>query len=337
MDDAKVSVLIVNFNAGERLRKCIDHLLNQSFQDFDIIILDNASADGSADGVESLSDKINLIKSPTNLGFAAGNNLAVKSAKGEWLAFLNPDAYPDPDWLEQLMIGTQNYPWADAFGSVQLNAIDRNILDGVGDVYHVFGVPWRGGFGQAADIVLNDGECFTPCAAAALYKRQVFIDLSGFDERFFCYGEDVDLGFRLRLAGGRAVQIADAIVAHEGSAVSGRHSDFTIYHGHRNRIWTWFKNMPLIMMIGFLPGHVLVNLYLGVRSFKVGLHKAYWRAMMDGYKGLGPILKSRKQIHQNRKTGMRDLAKAMTWSPVKISKRSIDLKPLYRGKLSHKK
>lgn len=324
-----VTIIIINYNSGDRLAKCLAHLARQTFTNFEVIVLDNASKDASMNAATSWdAHACTLIHSETNLGFAAGNNCAAKTARGDWLAFLNPDAYAAPDWLEMLIEATRTYGWADAFGSTQIDALKPDQLDGVGDVYHAFGVPYRGGFGHPSTDIPPDGECFSPCAAAMLIKRDVFETLHGFDERYFCYGEDVDLGFRLRLSGGRCVQIANAIVHHEGSAISGRYSDFTVYHGNRNRVWGWFKNMPLILIIALLPFHLLVNVYLLLRSFSVGIGKPFWRAMVDGYGGLPPIMKARREHVSPSRASLGSIVSALTWSPIKVSRRAADLKPI---------
>jgi len=324
-----ISILIVNYNAGERLSKCLSHIEEQSFRDFEVFLLDNASTDNSLEYLETYSFPMTIIKSEHNLGFAAGNNRAAKNARGKWIAFLNPDAYANSDWLQKLVAATRKYPNVDAFGSTQINALEPDKLDGAGDVYHAFGVAYRGLFGAPIHQLPGDGECFSPCAAAALYRRRTFEDLGGFDEDFYCYGEDVDLGFRLRLKGGRAIQIADAVVHHEGSAISGRYTDFTVYHGNRNRIWGYFKNMPLALLLLTLPFHVMANFYLLVRSASVGIGKPYWRALKDGYCGLGPILKKRQYIQRQYIVRIGDIARALTWSITKVSRREADLKKIH--------
>ncbi|HBS33707.1 MAG TPA: glycosyltransferase family 2 protein, partial [Parvularcula sp.] len=145
-------------------------------------------------------------------------------------------------------------------------------------------------------LLPGDGECFAPCAAAAMYRARVFADLGGFEERFFCYGEDVDLGFRLRLAGGRAVQVRAARVLHEGSGVSGRYSDFTVYHGNRNRIWMTYRNMPALLYWPLVPLRLLADAYLCLRAFTVGTGRAYARAVLDGYGGLPALANDRRRL-----------------------------------------
>ena len=323
-----VTVIIVNFNSGSRLSRCLDCLDAQTYRDFDVIVVDNGSEDGSASAARRPG--VNLIEAGANLGFAAGNNLAARDARGAWLALLNPDAYPREDWLERLHAATVRYPQADAFGSTQLDAADPQRIDGAGDVFHAFGVPYRGHHGWPVETLPEEGECFSPCAAAALYRRSVFEQLGGFDERFFCYGEDVDLGFRLRLAGGRAIQIRDAVVLHEGSGVSGRYSDFTVYHGNRNKIWATYKSMPAALFWPLLPLQVAVNLYLLARSWTVGIGPAYWRALRDGVSRLGEFRNDRRAAQKSRKARFSDIAGALTYAPWKVSRREADLKKIRR-------
>lgn len=326
-----LSVIVVNYNSGARLVRCLEHLSRQTVRDFEVIIVDNASSDGSLDAALSAAPAPlapRAIRSETNAGFAAANNLAAREARGDWLVFLNPDAYPETDWLSALVSASERYPWADAFGSTQLNAADPSIIDGAGDVVHILGIPYRGHFGWPADQLPDDGECFAPCAAAAMYRARIFLSLGGFEERFFCYGEDVDLGFRLRLAGGRAVQVKAARVLHEGSGVSGRYSDFTVYHGNRNRIWMTYRNMPAALYWPFAPLRLLADAYLCLRAFTVGTGRAYVRAVLDGYGGLPALSNDRRRLQKTRKAGAGEIARALTWSPFKVSRREAALRPI---------
>lgn len=328
-----VSVIIVNYNSGARLSRCLDQLARQIYRDFEVIIIDNASTDGSLDAALAQSEAVmpaRVIRSEENIGFAAANNRAAQGARGDWLAFLNPDAYAERDWLSALISAANRYPWADAFGSTQLMADSPDVIDGAGDVYHILGVGYRGGYGHDAARTPDDGECFAPCAAAALYRRAAFERLGGFDERFFCYGEDVDLGFRLRLAGGHAVQVRDARVLHEGSGVTGRYSPFTVYHGNRNRIWLTYKNTPGLFYWTLLPLRLVFDLYLYVRSFSIGVGGAYRRAMIDGYRGLYQFKDDRRTIQAGRNLTLAGFAAAATWSPFALTERRIVLRPLGR-------
>lgn len=323
-----VSVIIVNYNSGDRLRRCLAALSRQTYADFEVIVIDNASSDSSIESAKTANIDFKLIGSECNLGFAAGNNQAVQRAQGQWLAFLNPDAYAAPDWLAALVEASERYPWADAFGSTQINADDTSLLDGAGDVYHPFGAVYRGHYNWPVDALPEEGECFSPCAAAALYNRNVFEALGGFEESFFCYCEDIDLGYRLRLTGGRAVQVPHAKVMHEGSGVTGKRSDFTIYHGHRNRIWTYYRCMPMLLLIPTAPFHIILNLYLLARFALEGQARPYLKALKDAMMGLSGQNASRRRIQQTRKTDLATLAQSMTWSFLKIARKEADIRPI---------
>jgi len=323
-----ISVIIVNYNSGDRLKRCLDCLAVQTLTPAEIIVIDNASSDESMENASRANVVFRKIDAGSNLGFAVANNVAVKEAEAPWVAFLNPDAYAAPEWLASVAAGISNYPWADAFGSLQIDYSDETTLDGAGDVYFFAGIPYRGHFGWPRETAPADGECFAPCAAAAIYRRSVFETLGGFEESFFCYGEDVDLGFRLRLAGKRAVQLSQAIVRHEGSGITGRRSEFTTYHGHRNRIWTYVRNMPAPILIISLPVHFLVNLYLAVRFSVNGQLRPYLRAVKDAVLGLSAQWKARKKIQLLRQASTGDIAKALSWSPVRVARRQEDLKPI---------
>ncbi|MGF1543499.1 MAG: glycosyltransferase family 2 protein [Parvularculaceae bacterium] len=222
----------------------------------------------------------------------------------------------------------KRYPSVDAFGSLQVDAADPTRLDGVGDAYFFAGAPYRGGFGEKRSADIPDGECFAPCAAAAFYRRETFAALGGFTEHFFCYGEDVDLGFRLRLAGGRCVQLNRAVVAHEGSGVTGRRSGFTMYHGHRNRIWTYVRNMPGPIFWPGLPFHLLVNAYLLLRFAPRNEAGPYLRALRDAVRAAPREWRARREIQAARVASVAAIARALTWSPLKLAGKRPDLRPL---------
>lgn len=296
-----MTVVIVNWNSGKMLAECLQHLELQTVQPQAVLVVDNDSSDDSllvAEGVPGLT----LLRMPENLGFAAANNYAIERCNTEFVALLNPDAFPAPDWLERLLAAAQAYPQGAAFGSRQLCQADSRLLDGTGDVYHISGAVWRGRYGQhqeKSDLVAR--RIFSACAAAVLYRRQPVMDVGGFDADYFCYVEDVDLGFRLRLAGWEARYVPDAVVRHVGAASSGgQHSDFAVYHGHRNLVWTFIKNMPGVLFWIMLPGHLLLNLIAVLYFCLRGQGKVIMRAKLGAIKGLGGAWRKRKSIQALR-------------------------------------
>ena len=200
---------------------------------------------------------------------------------------------------------------------------EPDVLDGVGDVWHVAGVAWRARLGRPVADTPPEGEVFGPCAAAALYRREPFMALGGYDERFFCYCEDLDLAYRLRLAGWQSVQVPDAVVRHAGSGISGRTSDFTLFHGHRNRVWTYVKNTPGPWMWLLLPYHLAYDALMTYSSRKAGHGWVVWRAHVAALKGIGPVLADRRRVQKARKAPIADLFRAMAWSPKAPMRRDV--------------
>lgn len=323
---SKVSIIIVNYNAGAYLKRCIECVIAQSFHDFDVIIIDNASTDNSLSELP-IDSRIHIIKQESNLGFAAANNVAANYSQAPWIACLNPDAYPAKEWLQQLMFATIRFPKIPAFGSTQIRADEPSTLDGAGDVYHFTGIPYRGHYGSPLSKLPATGETFAPCAAAALYNRAVFMEIGGFDEDFFCYCEDVDLGFRLRLKGYQSLQIQEAVVYHVGSAITGLKSDFQMYHGVRNRIWLWVKNMPGILMLVSFPGFVGIHILLFGQAVSQKKGAVMARALRDALLGIKPVWQSRLRIQSTRSISSFTLAKAFTWSMLKLKHRQADIRP----------
>lgn len=299
----KVSVIIVNWNGAQFLERCLSALAAQTVRPCEIILLDNASADGSLEIARRFSG-VRLLALKENTGFARGNNLAIEaaSAEAEWIALINPDAFAEPGWLEALLAATKRNPDYDVFSSKLLNAADPQLLDGAGDAYHMSGLVRRIG----KDMPVRSGpeneiEVFSPCAAAAMYRRAALSKVGGFDETYFCYVEDVDLGFRLRLAGYRCLYVPKSAAHHVGSGTTGgQHSDFAAYHGHRNLVWTFIKDMPGLLFWVLLPLHLLLNFASVFWLTLRGQGGVVLRAKRDALRGLPGVWRKRREIQQNR-------------------------------------
>ena len=314
-----VRVVIVNYNAGPWLAATLDGLARQTEPNFEVVIVDNASSDGSADG--ALPDgRFRLLRAGTNLGFAAASNLGGRGAATPWLAMLNPDAIPDQNWLAVLKQATLLYSEAVMFGSTQVDASDPTILDGGGDNYSIYGLAWRGGHGGPVDAVNGDVRVFSPCAAAALYRRDVFEALGGFEESFFCYLEDVDLGFRINLEGHQAIQLASARVRHVGSATSGRTSRFSLYHGLRNSVYVAVRCVPFPVVLLALPLMVFSQVWIGIRTKSLPLRM---EAVRDGLRAMPALLRQRKQVQKRRRITLGEFCRLLVWSPRTVNRLAI--------------
>lgn len=322
------SVIIVNYNGGAYLQAAVDSLKTQTLQDFELIVIDNASTDGSPDTLDlSGIAQARLIKNSDNVGFAVANNQAANLARGQWLVLLNPDATASANWLEKLQAASRRHAGCRVFASTQYCLDDPDMLDGVGDAYLIFGIPWRGGFGHPVSRLPDTGLCFSPCGAAAMYDRDLFLRIGGFDERFFCYCEDVDIGFRLQLEGEPCVFVREAAIHHAGSAISGRRSPFSSYHGTRNRIWTYFKNMPPALLLLTLPAHLLISVYLILRSAMIGCFKPTLRGTWHGFRSALSVRASSQWKIRNPKVSVWALSRTMAWNPFTMNRRLPHVRP----------
>lgn len=272
-----------------------------------------------------LDDRFVVMEMGENLGFAVANNRAVDRANADWIALLNPDAFAKADWLEKGLAARGLLPKTAMVGSTQILALEPEKFDGLGDEYHAFGVAWRAGFGMPVTDI-QTRETFGPCGAGAFYDRKVFQALGGFDESFFCYHEDVDLAFRMRLAGYRCVQSAETVIDHVSSAISGRASDFAVYYGTRNRIWTFFNNMPWPLLVFLAVPHVLSNLaFLTVSVFRKGRFKPTFRGMRHGFF----TQPASRPTRVKREAKLTDILFAMGWNPLKVVRRAcVQTRPL---------
>ncbi|KAA5605137.1 glycosyltransferase family 2 protein [Roseospira marina] len=319
-----VSVLMVSHDSQALARRAFDHLAVQDRDDFEVILVENGrgGADWAYAEAERRAFPITVLHPGANLGFAAGNNLAAEYARGGWLALLNPDAYPDPDWLSALLAAAARHPAGTAFGSVQLDAGHPSRLDGIGDCWCPAGLAWRGGYRAPVETAPPaDVGVFGPCAAAALWSRADFDALGGFEARFFCYMEDVDLALRHRLRGGRCVTVAAARVRHVGSASTARRHAFNVYHDRRNALWTVVRTTPAVWFWPLVPLQIAAHALMLARAARHGLFRDAFRGLRDGLAGLGGptgVWAQRQRIQAERTVSLRNLARALTWSPLAL-------------------
>ena len=300
------TIIIINWNSWRLLEDCLEALCRQTFPHFQVVVADNSCDGPIPAAISSRFTGVTIIQNRHNYGFAAGNNRVLFDlVNTKWTVCLNPDTQPDPQWLEQLVESAEQNPEFTFFGSRLYFLDNHQFIDGDGDRYHISGMAWRDAHGwpRRRRPSLASREVFSPCAAAAMYRTDILKELGAFDEDYFCYFEDVDLGFRLQLAGHRCLQVPSAVVYHKGSATSGGpKNDFAVYHGHRNLIWTFFKNMPGVLLWLFLPLHLALNLATLVFFTLRGQGRIILKAKIDALKGLPKVLKKRKAA-KRYKTG----------------------------------
>jgi GT2 family glycosyltransferase len=315
----EIAIVIVNYHSAAFLRRCLEAVAAQTCIPGEVLIVNNGDVEGALDFVSDLYPNYRVVEQ-LNIGFAAGNNLALSLlADYEWLALLNPDAYPEPDWLESLGQCVNLHPDVAVVSCELLQAANPEVLDGCGDCYHVSGLAWRDQHGKRVAVDPPEyREVFSACCAAALFRRSALDAVGGFDESFFCYFEDIDLGFRLRLQGFTCIHSSQAVVRHVGSVSSGgAQSDFALYHGHRNLVWTFVKNMPGLLFWLLLPMHIALNVFEIVWFSIQGRAGIIWRAKIDAVRDLPRVWRQRGQVQRFRAASSATILKSMSLWPLK--------------------
>jgi len=324
-----VSVVVVVYESGPTLAECLESLRAQTFRDYEVLLVDNASSDRTAQAAAKADPATRLIENPENLGFAAAVNQGARAAKGRWLALLNPDAFAEPGWLAALVAAARANPSVHCFTSRQLMADDPGKLDGLGDVMALAGYPFRGGYTHPDPGAIAPGWVFSACGGAMMIDRDLFLRLGGFDERLFCYCEDVDLGYRLRLVGEPTLLVPDAVVRHVGSAsTGGRRSDFAVFHGTRNRFWVFVKDTPTVLFWLTLPLHIAATAVLFARHATRGEIATPVRGLASAIKNIRVALDARREAQATRTASAWEIARAMTWNPLDLLLRRAFVQPI---------
>lgn len=315
-----VSVIVVNHNRAQLLTECLGSLQSQDYPRLEILAVDNASSDDSRQAVQSLGDRrIRLVALSENRGFAGGNNAGFRQAGGEYLALLNNDAQADPGWVSALVDALEGSPSSGMAASKILFQGTR-IIDKAGHLIHPDGQNRGRGTGETDQGQFDESEeALFPDGCAALYRRRLIEQTGGFDEDFFAYADDADLGLRARWLGWGCIYVPNALVHHRHSSTSGRFSPRKIYWVERNRHWLAVKNLPLPLLL-ISPLHTANrwawNLWAAIRgrgaagSFRreassVQLARVVLRAAWDGLKGTPRMWRKRTQLRRRRQLSNR--------------------------------
>src|SRR3989454_10948858 len=248
MDNSPLaSVIILNYNGEKYISQCVKSVLKSDYDNFELIIVDNNSSDHSLDIVErEFSDnRIKVIKSDKNLGFAGGNNFGAEHATGKYFILLNIDTIVDPQWLSELVSVME---LDDTIGAAQpklLSLDDKTVFDSAGDYLDFFGNSFRrGGDWYEKDKGQYDSvhEIFSARGAAMITRKEIVEKIGLFDNDYFLDFEDIDFCWRLRLFGFRVVFVPSAIVYHKGRGVSSENQDMRSFNALKNRFMTMVKN-----------------------------------------------------------------------------------------------
>jgi GT2 family glycosyltransferase len=299
---ASVTVVIPNWNGKRFLDLCLGSLRNQAFRDFETIVVDNGSEDGSLGFVAENFPEAKTIALGENRGFAAAVNAGIEASATEYVVLLNNDTEQDRRWLEALVSAANDHPESGLFASKLVDFHDRRVLDGAGDAMRLSGLPYRLGHSERDRGQFDEpGYVFGACAAAALYRKSLFDEVGLFDEDFVSYCEDGDLSFRAQLAGHRCFYVPDAVVYHMGSAsTGGKRSPTATRLGTQNSLSLLVKNLPLSAVPHILPFFILGQLARFVTAAATGCLWAHLEGLAGARRHLPPMLQKRTEIQKRR-------------------------------------
>ncbi len=314
----RVSVIVLNFNGEGLTVGCLRALERQTFTDFEVIVVDNGSTDGSWEEIAAylsgtpLKAPVTLIPLGRNTGFSVGNREGLAHARGDYIALLNNDTEPAPRWLGELVSPMDGDPGVGICASKLISA-RTGAIDSAGDGYTRALRGFKRGEGEPSDRFDEPCTVFGACAGAALYRKSMLDEIGFLDDDFFLIHEDTDLNFRAKLAGWRAVFVPGAVVLHKVTSSIGYMSPTQVYFTLRNAEFVRVKNLPLPVLLrclpGFLVGLVSEFIFFAIRKGQPGL---YVKAKKDALKGLPRMLSRRKQIIAVMKISTEDLLSEMT-------------------------
>jgi GT2 family glycosyltransferase len=318
-----VSVIIVNWNGMDYLKDCLDSLRAQTFPDFEVILVDNGSTDGSVQYLrENYPGWVRVLPNPRNEGFSGGNNRGIRAASGKYIVLLNNDAQADARWLEELVKVAEKNPRAGMLASKIYLQGQPKILDNVGHLIYRDGLNRGKGrleVDQGQYEVIE--EVLFPSGCAALYRREMLEEVGLFDEDFFAYGDDTDLGLKGRLAGWKCLYVPKAVVHHSYSQSSGAYSALKAFYVERNRVWIAVKYFPLTLLLespfftllrfalqgyGALAGRGAAGRFSAAYS-PGKLLRILFKAYLAAFRGLPGMWKKRNDMKKRTRVSEREI------------------------------
>jgi GT2 family glycosyltransferase len=310
-----ISVVIVNYNGTQWLEGCLSSLTAQTFKSFEIVLVDNASTDESCALVEKKFPHVSLVRSKMNVGFASGNNIGIRAARGNLIATLNTDTRVEPDYLEKLAAPMQNSN-IGACAPLMLEMEHPDTIDAAGLRIDAFGFAWNIDAGQPLSlrgarrcnhrmrqqqsptnsITRADTDqqlVYGACAGAALYRRSMLDAIGMFDDAYFGFYEDADLAWRAHNVGWKTAYVPAARVYHQHGASFGRIAPRKTYLLARNRWWTMFKNYPMPQFALALPIILMLDSLSLLQAALRGHFSQAWQGRRDAWR-------TRKQMWAKR-------------------------------------
>jgi GT2 family glycosyltransferase len=326
----KVTVVVPTLTAGDALAECVRALERQTFRDFEVVVVDNSGSGLAGE----FADRVRMIRNERNLGFGAAINQGYRSSTAPYIAALNDDAVAHPDWLRLLVNCAEKNLDAGMFAS-EVRMAGTGLLDSAGMLIAPDGSSKQRGHGEPPEKYRKETEALFPSGSAALYRSKMLDKIGAFDESFFLYCEDTDLGLRALWDGWRCLYVPGARVEHRYSHSAGKASLLKAYYVERNRLYTVIKNFPLVPLAG-APFAAVARYFWHVASllegqgkaaeFREDGHSPFWlpflvlRAHLAALFRLPKLLAERRRIFRDKKIGTADFRRMLDRHSISVRK-----------------
>lgn len=306
---AKSTIVIPNYNGIKYIEQCLESIYGGTITDLEVIVVDNASTDGSLELIEKKFPQVHLIKNSKNTGFSVAVNQGIEASATPYVILLNNDTRVEKTFvreLERVLDNDKNKRVFSASAKL-ISLYDKEKTDDAGDFYCALGWAFARGKGKNPALYDRDCEVFAACAGGAIYRKELLSPekVGLFDKEHFAYLEDIDIAYRAKIQGYKNKFAAKSVIYHAGSATSGsRYNAFKTRLASRNSVYLVYKNMPLLQIIINVPflaaGFLIKTLFFA----KKGLGKEYVSGLVKGVRlSLSPEGKSHKQKFQIKRLG----------------------------------
>lgn len=302
-----VSIIILNYNSGDWLTDCLNSLIKTSYQNYEIIVVDNLSTDNSLKNCKEKFKQIILIENNQNLGYCEGNNVGIAKSKGDFLVILNPDTLVEPNWLDELMTAFSKY--GDGIYQPKILAsTDHDLLLSSGNMMHLFGFGFSRGKGEKYVNQYEADQQISYASGTCLFtSSKIMKSLFGFDPFLFAYHDDLDLCWRALLKGIKSFYIYRSVIYHPIEGYSFKWSPFKYFLMERNRLYCLFTHYSRTTILKILPSLILVDLAVTGFYFKKGLLLVKIKTSLNILKNFKQICKKYSEIQKNRKISDREI------------------------------
>lgn len=277
----KATIIIPNYNGLKFMEMCMSALEKQTCKDFEILVVDNGSTDGSVEWLKE--NEIPSIFLPENTGFSGAVNVGIKASKTPFVILLNNDTEAKEGYVEALIREIERSPKIFSVSPKMIQLYHKELMDDGGDMYSIMGWAYQRGVGQEIERYNRACNVFSACAGAAIYRREVFEEIGYFDEMHFAYLEDIDVGYRAKIAGYYNRYCPFAEIYHVGSGTSGsKYNEFKVRLAARNNVYLNYKNMPgWQLLLNSIPiGLGILGKYFFFK--KKGFEKEYVGGLLEG-------------------------------------------------------